>query len=312
MLGVMRCGKPVISGIAILAVAILTVPMLVGYALCPLNSMARLEVVKVEESPAWSRADWNSYLASIGQKERSLGENEWFLTNDHWCVTFEFKNLTRARLRLAPEKTKVSARMRSGWVPVKGDDWSAYELAPRQGMKFEIDVPREIDSCRLMLEFSPESFRDRIEGFLRWGPLHQWLPKQCDWMADRTPKRHRHLETEVLLPKPDVKYSELQPEVAATLSLIGVTIHAGETEPPPPVDIFRSVTADPAGFTPPHWSICVRARVVGRTVYVSGCRTLRNERGQYEVFLPASSNSQPVSVVWVDPDGSQVSVPIRK
>jgi hypothetical protein len=301
-----------IRGVAIFAAAILTVSMLVGYALRPLNPVARVEVVKVEERPAESRADWNSYLATIGQKERSLGKNEWFLTNDHWCVTFELKNLTRAWLRWAPEKTKVCAGMRRGWVPLQAYDWAAYELAPTREMKFDIDIPREIDSCRLMFEFSPESFRDRIEGFFRWGPLHQWLPKQCDWVADRTPKLHRHMETEAFLPKPDVKYSELQPEVTATLSPIGVKIHAGETEPPPPFDIFRRVTPDPGEFTPPHWSICLRARVMGRTVYVAGCRTLRNERGQYEVLLPASSNSQPVSVVWVDPDGSQVSVPIRK
>ena len=92
--------------------------------------------------------------------------------------------------------------------------------------------------------------------------------------------------------KPDVKYSDLRPATTATVSSDVVTVHLGS-------DLTAS-----ACWTSPQ------ARVDGRTVYVAGYRTLREQSREFVVRLPPGS--QPVTVVWIDPDGSQVAVPITK
>jgi hypothetical protein len=94
--------------------------------------------------------------------------------------------------------------------------------------------------------------------------------------------------------KPDVKYSDLSPATTATISGDTVTIHLGS-------DLTAS-----ACWTQP------KARVDGQTVYVVGYRTLREQSREFVIRLPASASSQSVSVVWVDPDGSRVTVPIKK
>ena len=94
--------------------------------------------------------------------------------------------------------------------------------------------------------------------------------------------------------KPDVKYSDLSPATTATVSGDTVTIHLGS-------DLTAS-----ACWTRP------KARVEGQTVYIVGYRTLREQSREFTVRLPASVSSQTVTVVWVDPEGSKVSVPITK
>jgi hypothetical protein len=94
--------------------------------------------------------------------------------------------------------------------------------------------------------------------------------------------------------KPDVKYSDLRPATTATVYGDKVTIHIGS-------DMMAS-----ADWTRP------KASVEGQTVYVVGYRTLFEQRREFVVPLPASVGSQLVKIVWVDPDGSQVSVPITK
>jgi len=93
---------------------------------------------------------------------------------------------------------------------------------------------------------------------------------------------------------PDVKYSDLQPAITATVLGDTVTVHLGS-------DVMNS-----ACYPRP------KARVEGRTVYIGAHRTLREKSRQFVVRLPASAGSQPVSVVWVDPDGSRIAVPITK
>ena len=94
--------------------------------------------------------------------------------------------------------------------------------------------------------------------------------------------------------KPDVKYSDLSPATTATISGDTVTIHLGS-------DLTAS-----ACWTRP------KARVEGRTVYVVGYRTMREQSREFVVQVPAAVGSQPVSVVWVDPDGSKMPVPVTK
>ena len=93
--------------------------------------------------------------------------------------------------------------------------------------------------------------------------------------------------------KPDVKYSDLSP-TTATFSGDSVTIHLGS-------NLMAS-----ACWTRP------KARVDGQTVYVVGYQTLKEQSREFVVHLPASAVSQSVSVVWIDPDGSRVTIPIRK
>jgi hypothetical protein len=93
--------------------------------------------------------------------------------------------------------------------------------------------------------------------------------------------------------KPDVKYSDLSPATTATISSNTVTIHLGS-----------DMTAS-ACWTHP------KARVEGQTVFVVGYRALREQSREFVVQLPASVSSQSVTVVWVDPDGSRVSVPAK-
>jgi len=94
--------------------------------------------------------------------------------------------------------------------------------------------------------------------------------------------------------KPDVKYSDLSPATTATVSGDTVTIHLGS-------NLMAS-----ACWTRP------KVRVDGQTVYVAGYRTVKERSREFVVHLPASAVSQSVSVVWIDPDGSRVTVPIKK
>ena len=93
---------------------------------------------------------------------------------------------------------------------------------------------------------------------------------------------------------PDVKYADLQPATTATVDGDAVTVHVGS-------DLTAS-----ACWTRP------KAKVEGRTIYLVGYRTMREQNRDFVVLLPASSSARPVSVIWVDPDGSRVVVPIKK
>jgi hypothetical protein len=94
--------------------------------------------------------------------------------------------------------------------------------------------------------------------------------------------------------KPEVKFTDMRPAPTATVSGDAVTVHLGG-------DYLNSAT-----YVHP------KARVEGQTVYIFGYRTLKEQRREYVVRLPASASSQTIAVVWLNPDGSQVPVPITK
>ena len=105
------------------------------------------------------------------------------------------------------------------------------------------------------------------------------------------------IATSVLLfgcANPDVRYADLKPATTATLAGETVTVHLGS-------DLTAS-----ACWTSP------KARVEGSTVFIVGYRTLREKSRDFVVRLSAQASSQPVSVIWVNPDGSKVSIPIVK
>jgi len=93
---------------------------------------------------------------------------------------------------------------------------------------------------------------------------------------------------------PDVKYADLRPATTATVAGDTVTVHLGS-------DMQNS-----ACWTRP------KAKLQGRTVYLVGYRTLREQNRELAIRLPSSSRSQPLSVVWIDPDGSRVAIPTTK
>ena len=94
--------------------------------------------------------------------------------------------------------------------------------------------------------------------------------------------------------KPEVKFTDMRPNPTATISGDTVTLHLGG-------DLLTSA----------YW-IHPKAKVQGQTVYVFGYRTLQEQSREYIVHLPASVSSQSVSVVWINPDGSHVAIPITK
>ena len=132
--------------------------------------------------------------------------------------------------------------------------------------------------------------------------VHNTLHTRCPENVTPTPRVNRIatvllLALSVLLSgcaKPDVKYSDLRPATTATISGSTVTIHLGS-------DMLAS-----ACWTRP------KAKVEGQTVYVVGYRTMQEQSREFTLQLPASANPPSFSIVWVDPDGSHVTVPIVK
>jgi hypothetical protein len=93
---------------------------------------------------------------------------------------------------------------------------------------------------------------------------------------------------------PDVKYSDLHPAPTAILAGNTVTLHLGS-------DLTASAC----------WTKA-KAKVEGSTVCIVGYRTLRERSREFVVRLPAQAASERVSVVWMNPDGSRVAVPLTK
>lgn len=93
---------------------------------------------------------------------------------------------------------------------------------------------------------------------------------------------------------PTVNYSDLRPATTATVAGDTVTVHLGS-------DLTNS-----ACWTHPN------ATIEGNAVYVSGTRSIREQSREFVVRLPRSLRSQPVAVVWIDPDGSPISVPVTR
>jgi hypothetical protein len=91
--------------------------------------------------------------------------------------------------------------------------------------------------------------------------------------------------------KPDVKYSDLRPATTAIVSNGVVTVHLGS-------DLTASAC----------WTR-VKSRIEGAQVYLVGYRTLREQTREISVRIPTSTQANSVKIVWVDPDGSQVSIP---
>ncbi len=94
--------------------------------------------------------------------------------------------------------------------------------------------------------------------------------------------------------KPEVKFTDMRPAPTATVSDSTVTVHLGE-----------------AYLTSAYW-VHAKSKIKDHTIYVYGYYTLSEMSHEFVVKLPASLRSQTVSVVWLNPDGSQVPIPLTK
>ena len=91
---------------------------------------------------------------------------------------------------------------------------------------------------------------------------------------------------------PDVKYSDLQPATTATVSNGVVTVHLGS-------DLTASAC----------WTR-VRLRAEGSRVYLAGNRTLQEQSRKISIRVSPSVDANSVQVIWVNPDGTRVPVPV--
>jgi hypothetical protein len=91
----------------------------------------------------------------------------------------------------------------------------------------------------------------------------------------------------------NVKYTDMSPPVTATIGDHRVTVHLG-------TDLSNSAT-----YVRP------RKKVVEGTIYVSGRRSLRAEKREFVVRLRKSITSQSIVVVWVQPDGGLIPLPLQ-
>jgi hypothetical protein len=92
--------------------------------------------------------------------------------------------------------------------------------------------------------------------------------------------------------KSQVKFTDVRPGPAATITDDKIQI------------VFGNDIAAPACWIHPG------SRTEGETVYVYGHHSPDWATHEYLVEAPSATNSQDVKVVWVNPDGSQVPVPM--
>lgn len=92
---------------------------------------------------------------------------------------------------------------------------------------------------------------------------------------------------------PQVRYSDMNPYAYATASGAGLAVHLGVNQ------------AEKAGW------VVTNTKVEGQVVYLRGYRTYTQESRDVQVALPAGVDARSVSVIWVDPNGKFIPVPVK-
>jgi hypothetical protein len=91
----------------------------------------------------------------------------------------------------------------------------------------------------------------------------------------------------------NVKYTDMNPPVTATIGDHRVTVYLGKD------------LTNPAPWIRPS------KKVVEGTIYVSGRRSKREQKREFVVRLRKSITSQSIVVVWVQPDGGLIPLPLQ-
>jgi len=96
---------------------------------------------------------------------------------------------------------------------------------------------------------------------------------------------------------PAVAFRDMEPAPTASVAGNILTVHIG---------VITNIPVSEVWVHP-------KGKVEDHVVYVSGFQRLYREQSrEFRIRLPASLRSQLVTVVWHDPDGSQVSVPVTR
>jgi hypothetical protein len=96
---------------------------------------------------------------------------------------------------------------------------------------------------------------------------------------------------------PEVAFTDMDPRPAASIAGRLLTVRIGVDTNIPSSEVW----------------VRVKAQVKDSTVCLAGYPSYyREESRVYSVPLPVSANSEALAVVWVNPDGSRVAVPVTK
>ena len=96
---------------------------------------------------------------------------------------------------------------------------------------------------------------------------------------------------------PQVAFTDLDPRPAASIADRSLAVRIGVDTNIPSSEVW----------------VRVKAQVKDGTVYLTGYPSYyRAQSRVYSVKVPASVNSEALAVVWVNPDGSHVPVPVAK
>ncbi len=96
---------------------------------------------------------------------------------------------------------------------------------------------------------------------------------------------------------PQVAFRDMDPKPTASVTGDILTVHLGVITNIPVSEVW----------------IGHKAKVIGHTVSIIGFQSFNYEQSrEFAVQLPTPVSSQSVSVVWLEPDGSHVTVPITK
>jgi len=94
---------------------------------------------------------------------------------------------------------------------------------------------------------------------------------------------------------PQVAFTDLDPSPAASIAGRSLTVRVGVDTNIPSSEVW----------------VRVKAQVKDGTVYLAGFQSYYREQSRvYSIKLPASANVEALAVVWVNPDGSHVPVPV--
>lgn len=125
-------------------------------------------------------------------------------------LTLSFKNPGHGFIVFDNHTLAVQAKAARGWIPVT-NFWSGGNVVmPGDKTLLLTLVPRDTEACRVRLNYSPETLKERLAAFLRdharklvlaCPPLRNWL--WPPWSPGWVPPPRRWRETQLEIPVPN-------------------------------------------------------------------------------------------------------------